>query len=209
MSDQPRPSARRSRQRSPRLVGCPTSAPSALVTRPQSRTSASRQRMPEPTRPECSRTMRSGPRSSCCPTCIGIRIWRSSWRPTTAGWSATSSAPPTRTRSRTGSTTSGGPSAGSGGRSPCVEQSRQDGTLIYAYSRRAGAEPYAEDYPAHLHIDLLPEVQGQGWGRLLIATLVDALRERGVAGTAPRGIHRQHRRDRVLPPRRVHRDPVA
>ena len=65
---------------------------------------------------------------------------------------------------------------------PVREQSRQDGTLIYAYSRRAGAEPYAEDYPAHLHIDLLPEVQGQGWGRLLIATLVDALRERGVAG---------------------------
>jgi ribosomal protein S18 acetylase RimI-like enzyme len=65
---------------------------------------------------------------------------------------------------------------------PESEQSRQDGTLIYAYSRRAGAEPYAEDYPAHLHIDLLPEVQGQGWGRLLIATLVDALRERGVPG---------------------------
>jgi len=65
---------------------------------------------------------------------------------------------------------------------PEREQSRQDGTLIYAYSRRGGAEPYAEDYPAHLHIDLLPEVQGQGWGRLLIATLVDALRERGVTG---------------------------
>ena len=65
---------------------------------------------------------------------------------------------------------------------PEREQSRQDGTLIYAYSRRAGAEPYAEDYPAHLHIDLLPEVKGQGWGRLLIATLVEALRERGVTG---------------------------
>ena len=65
---------------------------------------------------------------------------------------------------------------------PAREQSRQDGTLIYAYSRRGGAEPYAEDYPAHLHIDLLPEVQGQGWGRLLIATLVGALRERGVPG---------------------------
>ena len=65
---------------------------------------------------------------------------------------------------------------------PEGEQSRQDGTLIYAYSRRGGAEPYGEDYPAHLHIDLLPEVQGQGWGRRLIETLVDALRERGVPG---------------------------
>jgi ribosomal protein S18 acetylase RimI-like enzyme len=65
---------------------------------------------------------------------------------------------------------------------PTTEQSRQDGTLIYAYSRRAGAEPFAEEYPAHLHIDLLPEVQGQGWGGRLIATLVAALRERGVTG---------------------------
>lgn len=65
---------------------------------------------------------------------------------------------------------------------PESEQSRQDGTLIYAYSRRAGAEPYGDDYPAHLHIDLLPEAQGQGWGRELIATLVAALRERGVTG---------------------------
>ena len=65
---------------------------------------------------------------------------------------------------------------------PTTEQSRQDGTLIYAYSRRAGAEPYADAYPAHLHIDLLPEAQGQGWGSRLIATLVAALRERGVTG---------------------------
>lgn len=65
---------------------------------------------------------------------------------------------------------------------PESEQSRQDGTLIYAYSRRAGAEPYGDDYPAHLHIDLLPEAQVQGWGRELIVTLVAALRERGVTG---------------------------
>lgn len=37
-----------------------------------------------------------------------------------------------------------------------------------------------DDYPAHLHIDLLPELQGQGWGRRLIATLCDALAARGV-----------------------------
>ncbi|QKJ18692.1 GNAT family N-acetyltransferase [Microbacterium hominis] len=65
---------------------------------------------------------------------------------------------------------------------PEVEATRQDGTLIYAYARRAGAEPYSDAYPAHLHIDLLPELQGQGWGRRLIQTLEDALRERGVAG---------------------------
>lgn len=65
---------------------------------------------------------------------------------------------------------------------PDVERTRQDGSLIYAYGRRAGAEPYGEAYPAHLHIDLLPEVQGQGWGRRLIQTLGDALGERGVSG---------------------------
>lgn len=63
---------------------------------------------------------------------------------------------------------------------PETEQTRQDGTLIYAYGRRAGAEPYGDEHPAHLHIDLLPEIQGQGWGRRLIETLADALRARGV-----------------------------
>ena len=36
--------------------------------------------------------------------------------------------------------------------------------------------------PAHLHIDLLPRVQGRGWGRRLITTLADELRVRGVPG---------------------------
>ncbi|AUG28865.1 MULTISPECIES: GNAT family N-acetyltransferase [Microbacterium] len=62
------------------------------------------------------------------------------------------------------------------------EGTRQDAVLAYADSRRPGAEPYAATHPAHLHIDLLPELQGQGWGRRLIAALVDALRARGVAG---------------------------
>jgi len=33
---------------------------------------------------------------------------------------------------------------------------------------------------AHMHIDLLPEVQRKGWGRKLIARAVDHLRERGL-----------------------------
>jgi ribosomal protein S18 acetylase RimI-like enzyme len=65
---------------------------------------------------------------------------------------------------------------------PEHERTRQDGVLRYAYARRAGAEPYGDTYPAHLHIDLLPELQGQGWGRRLIETLEQALRERGVTG---------------------------
>jgi ribosomal protein S18 acetylase RimI-like enzyme len=38
------------------------------------------------------------------------------------------------------------------------------------------------DYPAHLHIDLLPELQGAGWGRRLIDTLMAQLAEQGVEG---------------------------
>lgn len=38
------------------------------------------------------------------------------------------------------------------------------------------------DHPAHLHIDLVPQAQGQGLGRVLVRTFLAALRERGVPG---------------------------
>ena len=65
---------------------------------------------------------------------------------------------------------------------PEAEATRQDGILLYAYGRGGGAESFGDEYPAHLHIDVLPEAQGQGLGRELIATLVEALRARSVAG---------------------------
>ncbi|EYB67770.1 acetyltransferase [Deinococcus phoenicis] len=37
-------------------------------------------------------------------------------------------------------------------------------------------------FPSHLHIDLLPRVQGGGQGRRLMTTLLQALRERGSTG---------------------------
>ncbi|NYF17680.1 ribosomal protein S18 acetylase RimI-like enzyme [Microbacterium sp. AK009] len=54
--------------------------------------------------------------------------------------------------------------------------------LDYAAARGTSAHAYARDHPAHLHIDLLPEVQGRGWGRRLVAEFVQALRDRGVSG---------------------------
>ena len=36
------------------------------------------------------------------------------------------------------------------------------------------------DHPAHLHIDVLPEYQGHGWGRALMAAFLDGLRADGV-----------------------------
>jgi GNAT superfamily N-acetyltransferase len=38
------------------------------------------------------------------------------------------------------------------------------------------------DYPAHLHINLLPPYQGTGWGRRMIETELAALKARGVPG---------------------------
>ncbi|KAK6417372.1 hypothetical protein LTR95_017348 [Oleoguttula sp. CCFEE 5521] len=39
-----------------------------------------------------------------------------------------------------------------------------------------------DTWPGHLHIDILPSHQGQGWGRKLIDTLLEALRAEGCKG---------------------------
>ncbi|WP_149083390.1 MULTISPECIES: GNAT family N-acetyltransferase [Microbacterium] len=59
-------------------------------------------------------------------------------------------------------------------------QTREEKLIEYGYTREPGVEPNATEYPAHLHIDLLPETQGQGLGRALIETLFATLRERDV-----------------------------
>lgn len=63
-----------------------------------------------------------------------------------------------------------------------AEPTRQDRMIEYAAGRAPGREQHTAEYPAHLHIDLLPETQGQGLGRRLIDTLFAELRARGVAG---------------------------
>ncbi len=40
----------------------------------------------------------------------------------------------------------------------------------------------AVSYPSHLHINLLPRLQGRGYGRRLIAALTASLRRQGSAG---------------------------
>lgn len=42
--------------------------------------------------------------------------------------------------------------------------------------------PYADEYPAHLHIDLKPSAQGQGTGRKLMETLCEHIRELNIPG---------------------------
>ena len=59
--------------------------------------------------------------------------------------------------------------------------------LSEEYAARAEAEwdgylYCAEDYPAHLHIDILEEYTGGGNGTLLMRTMLDHLRREGVKG---------------------------
>jgi ribosomal protein S18 acetylase RimI-like enzyme len=49
--------------------------------------------------------------------------------------------------------------------------------IHWGYRERANA-----DYPAHLHIDLLPIAQGQGWGRKMMTVFLEKLRELNVPG---------------------------
>ena len=59
---------------------------------------------------------------------------------------------------------------------------REERMVDYGYTRMPGIEPNAAEYPAHLHIDLLLETQGQGLGRRLMETLFAELTSRGVRG---------------------------
>ncbi|MBQ8575910.1 MAG: GNAT family N-acetyltransferase [Clostridia bacterium] len=59
----------------------------------------------------------------------------------------------------------------------------------WEYRRRRSAlraiapqREYKEEYPAHLHIDILPEYQRMGLGSKLTDALVESLRKKGVKG---------------------------
>lgn len=67
---------------------------------------------------------------------------------------------------------------------PAPGDESRDARLIRAIHRGlpAPTAAWAPQYPAHLHIDLLPAAQGSGHGRQLIETLFAALRARGVPG---------------------------
>jgi GNAT superfamily N-acetyltransferase len=66
-------------------------------------------------------------------------------------------------------------------------RSEKEGWLIKAihekkYPVDTNAMPYIKDYPAHLHIDMLPCLQGKGLGRALMDKLFAELKSKGVPG---------------------------
>jgi ribosomal protein S18 acetylase RimI-like enzyme len=61
--------------------------------------------------------------------------------------------------------------------------SSRDGALVrLIHSPPVVSPDVVERYPAHLHIDLLPRIQGRGNGRLLLSALLSALGAAGVSG---------------------------
>jgi len=66
-------------------------------------------------------------------------------------------------------------------------RSEREAKLIKAiHNKKFPLEKYSEnlyrDYPAHLHIDMLPAIQGKGLGRKLMETLFKELKQQGVTG---------------------------
>ncbi|MGK9147430.1 GNAT family N-acetyltransferase [Plantibacter flavus] len=61
--------------------------------------------------------------------------------------------------------------------------SQGERAIVRSATERGGLpQELLAGYPAHLHIDLLPETQGMGVGRRLIDAFCELLRERGVPG---------------------------
>jgi len=61
--------------------------------------------------------------------------------------------------------------------------SRLDDLLVHLIHHRSARDAAVlTSHPSHLHINLLPIVQGHGWGRRLLDTLFDALRAAGSTG---------------------------
>ena len=60
--------------------------------------------------------------------------------------------------------------------------SRDGGLVRLLHEPAVAADDVLERYPAHLHIDLLPRLQGRGYGRRLMETLFAALRAARVPG---------------------------
>lgn len=63
-----------------------------------------------------------------------------------------------------------------------VEPGRPDEWLLRWIEAPPPVPSFVQRFPSELHIDLLPEVQGGGWGGRLMSTLFDSLREVGSPG---------------------------
>lgn len=72
--------------------------------------------------------------------------------------------------------------------------------MVRAIHRGYVAPPWSDDYPAHLHIDLLPIAQGSGQGGRLMQRFLDALQAQGASGLHL-GVSRRNKRALAWYPR--------
>lgn len=79
------------------------------------------------------------------------------------------------------------------------DRSRQS-NMVRAFHAGYRAPTIASEYPAHLHIDILPVGQGVGQGRRLIDTFVSSLQTNGVRGVHL-GVSRRNERALAFYPR--------
>jgi GNAT superfamily N-acetyltransferase len=77
---------------------------------------------------------------------------------------------------------------------PAAGATGADRELIAAIHHPARApDDVVEQFPAHLHIDLLPSLQGHGWGRRLMGLMMDDLAAAGAPGIHLEAGSRNHR----------------
>ena len=65
---------------------------------------------------------------------------------------------------------------------PLESDHSPDANLIRLIHTQRMMTDNLQPYPAHLHLDLLPIAQGQGWGPKMMTELLDLLRTLGVPG---------------------------
>jgi len=63
---------------------------------------------------------------------------------------------------------------------PAPDDTSPDAHVVRLIHAGYPVHPELAAYPAHLHIDLLPVAQGKGWGRRLMETFLERLRDAGV-----------------------------
>lgn len=61
-----------------------------------------------------------------------------------------------------------------------AELSKKDAFTAWFFPTAYGV--FARKYPAHMHIDLLPEYQGKGYGTKMLNVLFDTLKQKNVRG---------------------------
>lgn len=63
-----------------------------------------------------------------------------------------------------------------------LPENPKDAALVRLIQQGYRPPENLDGYPAHLHIDLLPEAQGQGWGGKLMDVFLEALRAKNAPG---------------------------